>query len=95
MSPGLASSVLVLPRDRLSKSIRELRAKQAPGIPQFRDEPGFQPKRTLLAYEVRLTLADWKRRNSRTLASLLPLHVSHVFRVEAAWFLLQVPSNIC
>lgn len=54
MSPGLVSSVLVLPRDRFSRSIRELRAKQAPGMPRFRAEPGFQPKRTLLAYDVRL-----------------------------------------
>lgn len=52
MSPGLVSSVSVLPRDRFSRSIRELRAKQAPGMPRLRAEPGFQPKRTLLAYEV-------------------------------------------
>lgn len=41
-----------------------------------------------------LTLADWKRRNTRTLAFLLSLHVSHIFRVEAAWFLLLIPSRI-
>lgn len=48
-----AKLCVVLPKGRFSRTIRELRAKQAPGMPRFRAEPGFLPKRTLLAHEVR------------------------------------------
>lgn len=44
MSPGLAVSEFVLPKGRFSGNIRELRAKQASGIPRLRVEPGFPQK---------------------------------------------------
>lgn len=61
VSPGLAISEFMLPNGRFSGNARELRAKQASGMPWLRVEPGFQQKGTLLAYEGRGNQSRWGR----------------------------------